>query len=899
MDEKNAKKVYLFEEGSAKMRDVLGGKGCNLAEMTNLGLPIPPGLIITCQACNEYNALGKKFPKGLMEDVRKALLVVEQKAGKKFGDAKNPLLVSVRSGAPVSMPGMMDTVLNLGLNEATLKALVAQAGNERFAYDAYRRFINMFGDVVLGMEHKKFEEILSGKKKAKGVKLDTELDAADLKEVASKYKALVEKETGKKFPEDPMVQLELAIMAVFNSWDTPRAITYRKLNRLRNDMGTAVNVQAMVFGNMGNDSGTGVAFTRNPSTGENNLYGEYLMNAQGEDVVAGIRTPKPLIQLGKEMPAIYKQFAEIAKKLEGHYKDMQDMEFTIEKGKLWMLQTRSGKRTAAAAVKVAVDMEKEGRISKEEAIMRVQPEHIDKLLHRQIDPKAKVSPVAKGLNASPGAAVGKAVFTADDAAKAGNGGNGEKVILVSVETTPEDIHGMAASQGILTSRGGMTSHAAVVARGMGIPCVAGCDKLKVDVSKKTATVEGTNVVIKEGDVLTIDGTDGRVIIGEVPLVDPELTGDFEELLKWADAVSRMHVRANADTPKNALDARKFGAKGIGLCRTERMFNDPDRLPIVQEMILAGTPDARKAALAKLKPMQKSDFKGILAAMDGLPVIIRLLDPPLHEFLPKLEDLLVEVTKMSFHKTDDRVFNEKKKILDKVRELSEFNPMLGHRGFRLAIKYPEIYEMQTAAVFEAAAELRKEGRNPVPEVMIPLVGNVNELAILRKLVKKTADEVIAKTGVKFNYMIGTMIEIPRACLTADEVAQEADFFSYGTNDLTQTTLGFSRDDAEAKFLQLYIKEGILSDNPFEVLDFDGVGKLVEMGVRLGRKVKPNLEIGVCGETGGEPRSIEFYHKAGLNYVSCSKFRVPIARLAAAQATIREKQAGKKKEGFGDS
>ena len=899
MDEKNAKKVYLFEEGSAKMRDVLGGKGCNLAEMTNLGLPIPPGLIITCQVCNEYNALGKKFPKGLMEDVRKALLVVEQKAGKKFGDAKNPLLVSVRSGAPVSMPGMMDTVLNLGLNEATLKALVAQAGNERFAYDAYRRFINMFGDVVLGMEHKKFEEILSGKKKAKGVKLDTELDAADLKEVASKYKALVEKETGKKFPEDPMVQLELAIMAVFNSWDTPRAITYRKLNRLRNDMGTAVNVQAMVFGNMGNDSGTGVAFTRNPSTGENKLYGEYLMNAQGEDVVAGIRTPKPLIQLGKEMPAIYKQFAEIAKKLEGHYKDMQDMEFTIEKGKLWMLQTRSGKRTAAAAVKVAVDMEKEGRISKEEAIMRVQPEHIDKLLHRQIDPKAKVSPVAKGLNASPGAAVGKAVFTADDAAKAGNGGNGEKVILVSVETTPEDIHGMAASQGILTSRGGMTSHAAVVARGMGIPCVAGCDKLKVDVSKKTATVEGTNVVIKEGDVLTIDGTDGRVIIGEVPLVDPELTGDFEELLKWADAVSRMHVRANADTPKNALDARKFGAKGIGLCRTERMFNDPDRLPIVQEMILAGTPDARKAALAKLKPMQKSDFKGILAAMDGLPVIIRLLDPPLHEFLPKLEDLLVEVTKMSFHKTDDRVFNEKKKILDKVRELSEFNPMLGHRGCRLAIKYPEIYEMQTAAVFEAAAELRKEGRNPVPEVMIPLVGNVNELAILRKLVKKTADEVIAKTGVKFNYMIGTMIEIPRACLTADEVAQEADFFSYGTNDLTQTTLGFSRDDAEAKFLQLYIKEGILSDNPFEVLDFDGVGKLVEMGVRLGRKVKPNLEIGVCGETGGEPRSIEFYHKAGLNYVSCSKFRVPIARLAAAQATIREKQAGKKKEGFGDS
>ena len=894
------KMVYLFSEGNARMRDTLGGKGCNLAEMTNLGLPIPPGFIITCQTCNEYNRLGKKFPAGVLDDVKKALLDVEAKTGKKFGDAKNPLLVSVRSGAPVSMPGMMDTVLNLGLNETTLKALIASTGNERFAYDAYRRFINMFGDVVLGLEHKTFEAILTAKKAEKGVGLDTDLDAADLKDVAMKYKAAVEKETGKKFPEDPMEQLELSIRAVFDSWNTPRAVTYRKINRIADNLGTAVNVQTMVFGNMGSDSGTGVAFTRDPSTGENKLYGEYLMNAQGEDVVAGIRTPKHLADLQKELPAIYKQFADFAKKLEDHYKDMQDMEFTIEKGKLWMLQTRSGKRTAAAAVKVAVDMVKEGKLTKEEAIMRVQPEHIDKLLHRQIDPKAKVSPVAKGLNASPGAAVGKAYFTADDAARMGiNGGKNEKVILVSVETTPEDIHGMNAAQGILTSRGGMTSHAAVVARGMGVPCVAGCDKLKVDVVKKTAKVDGTDVVIKEGDIVTIDGTDGRVIIGEVPLVDPEMTGDFEEILKWADAISRMHVRANADTPKNSLDARRFGAKGIGLCRTERMFNDPARLPIVQEMILANTLEERKGALAKLKVMQKDDFKGILEAMDGLPVIIRLLDPPLHEFLPKMDELIEEVTKMECKSQNDGEYKERKRILTKAKELAEFNPMLGHRGCRLAIKYPEIYEMQAAAIFEAATELKKAGKNPVAEVMIPLVGNVKELAKLKALVKKVADDVIKRSGVKFSYMIGTMIEVPRAALTADEIATEAEFFSYGTNDLTQTTLGFSRDDAESKFLQLYIKEGILPDNPFEVLDFNGVGKLVTMGVQLGRKTNPKLEVGVCGETGGEPRSIDFYHKAGFDYVSCSKFRVPIARLAAAQATIREKNAGKKKEAFGDS
>jgi len=881
------KRVYLFKEGKAEMKNTLGGKGANLAEMTNLGMPIPPGFTLTCETCNDYNAAGQKFPDGLMDDVKNAITEVEKETGKKFGDPENPLLFSVRSGAPISMPGMMDTVLNLGLNEKTLPGIIKKTGNERFGWDAYRRFVNMFGDVVLGVEHKNFEQILQAKKDEKGVKNDTELSAEDLKDVATKYKEMVEKETGKKFPEDPMEQLELGIRAVFNSWDVPRAKVYRKANGIPDDLGTAVNVQTMVFGNMGDDCGTGVAFTRDPATGEKALYGEYLINAQGEDVVAGIRTPEKLATLEQKMPEIYKQFADIAQKLEDHYKDMQDMEFTIEKNKLYMLQTRTGKRTAAAAVKIAVDLEKEGKVTKEEAIMRVLPEHIDKLLHRQIDPKAELKPIASGLNASPGAAVGKAYFTADDAAKAGKGGDGEKVILISVETTPEDIHGMIASEGVLTSRGGMTSHAAVVARGMGLPCVAGCELLKVDSIAKKATVNGTDVLIKEGDLVTIDGGSGKVMLGEAPLVDPELTPEFEQILSWADEASKMHVRANADTPKNALDARKFGARGIGLCRTERMFNDPERLPVVQEMILAEDEAGRLAALEKLKPMQKSDFLGILEAMDGFPVIVRLLDPPLHEFLPKLDDLLVEVTQLSYGKGDERVLAEKNRVLKKVRELYEFNPMLGFRGCRLAAKYPEIYEMQVTSLFEAAAELKKSGKNPKPKVMIPLIGNVSELAPLKKLVKETADKTLKEAGVELDYSIGTMIEIPRAALTADEVAKEAEFFSFGTNDLTQTTLGYSRDDVEAKFLNTYLEKGILAANPFEVLDFNGVGKLITTAVQLGRKTNPKLEIGVCGETGGEPKSIDFYHHAGLDYVSCSKFRVPIARLAGAQATIRQK------------
>ncbi|MFH1285420.1 MAG: pyruvate, phosphate dikinase [Candidatus Micrarchaeota archaeon] len=881
------KQIYLFEEGSAKMKSILGGKGANLAEMTTIGLPIPPGFTITTTMCKEYNKIGHKFPAGVLEGAREAMKSVETKTGKKFGDASNPLLVSVRSGAPVSMPGMMDTVLNLGLNDSTVKGLIALTNNERFGYDAYRRFMQMFGNVVLGVKHEQFEHALEEAKTKKGVKLDTDLDANDLQTVIASYKAIVKKELGKEFPSDVYEQLELAIRAVFDSWDTPRAVTYRKLHKISDDLGTAVNVQSMAFGNMGNDSGTGVAFTRNPSTGEKKLYGEYLMNAQGEDVVAGIRTPKPLAELEKESPEMYRQFAEIAKTLEKHYRDMQDMEFTIEKGKLYMLQTRSGKRTAAAAVKVAVDMVKEGVISKEEAIMRVEPEHIDKLLHRQFDPKAKVSVIAKGLPASPGAACGKAAFTADEAAARGK--NGEKVLLVSVETTPEDIHGMAASQGILTSRGGMTSHAAVVARGMGIPCVAGCETMKVDIIAKKATIG--DIVIKEGDVVTIEGSSGSVILGEVPMVDPTLTGDFEELLNWADSISRMSVRANADTPQNALSSREFGAKGIGLCRTERMFNAQDRLPIVQEMILAETKDERLVALGKLKVMQKSDFKAIFAAMDGLPVTIRFLDPPLHEFLPRLDELLVDVTKMSYEKSDDRVLADKQRILKKVRELSEFNPMLGHRGCRLGIAYPEIYEMQASAIFEAATELKKEGKDVQVEAMIPLVGNVRELKLLRTVVENVANRIIKEAGVTLPYTIGTMIEIPRAALTADQIAEVAEFFSFGTNDLTQTALGFSRDDAESKFLRLYLEKGILDSNPFEVLDREGVGKLVKMAVDLGRKTRPNMKIGVCGETGGEPSSIEFYHNAGLSYVSCSRFRVPIARLSAAQATLKEQAVAK--------
>ena len=874
---KTGKRVYLFEEGSSQMRPLLGGKGCELSEMTNIGMPVPPGFTITTEVCKEYLKAGK-MSKELEKDIFDALATIEEKTGKKFGDSGNPLLVSVRSGSSVSMPGMMDTILNLGLNEETIKGL--EKHDERFAWDAYRRFIQMFGNVVLEVPKPKFEKVFDSVKERYGRKTDTEVKPSELKEVVSEYKILIKNDTGTPFPSDPKQQLLMATEAVFRSWNNPRAITYRKIYKISDELGTAVNVVAMVFGNTGEDSGTGVAFTRSPSTGEKKLYGEFLTNAQGEDVVAGIRTPMPISEMKSKFPKIYGQFEEIAKKLEKHYRDMQDMEFTIEHGRLWMLQTRNGKRTAAAAVKAAVDMVKEGLISKEEAIMRVAPEQIDQMLHKQIDPKAKVNPIAKGLPASPGAAVGKLVFSADEAAELGKK---EKVILCAVETTPEDIHGMVASQGILTSRGGMTAHAAVVARGMGLPCIVGCEAAKIDTEKKIMTINGRK--FKQGDVVTIDGTTGNVIEGEVKTIEPKLTEEFEELLGWCDNASTMYVRANADTPYNAKSARDFGAKGIGLCRTERMFNDPERLPIVQEMILSENPEARENALAKLMPLQKKDFREILLAMDGLPVTIRLLDPPLHEFLPKLDELIFDSAKLAIEKTDQRLLEEKQHMLKKVRELSEFNPMLGHRGCRLGITYPEIYEMQVQAIFEAACELKKAGKNPIVEVMIPLVGNVNELRTLRKLVTRVADGTIKGSGTKFAYTVGTMIELPRACVTADEIAQEADFFSFGTNDLTQTTLGFSRDDAEAKFLQLYISDKIIDSNPFEVLDRNGVGKLVQMGVNLGRQTKKDLKIGVCGETGGEPSSIEFYYNAGLNYVSCSRYRVPIARLAAAQATIR--------------
>ncbi|MEM3455100.1 MAG: pyruvate, phosphate dikinase [Candidatus Micrarchaeia archaeon] len=874
------KEVYLFKEGSSKMRQILGGKGCELSEMTRIGLPVPPGIVITTEQCLIYQKT-KKISKDLENKIFKALSSVEKQVGKKFGDEKNPLLVSVRSGAPVSMPGMMDTILNLGLNDKTVIGF-AKNTNERTAYDAYRRLVQMFGEVVLGIKKEKFDKIFDSVKEEHGRKQDIELNVDELKEIISKYKHLVHQETGKEFPDDPRKQLIMAVEAVFNSWNNPRAITYRNLYNIPHDMGTAVVIQAMVFGNSGEKSGTGVAFTRNPSTGEKKLYGEYLINAQGEDVVAGIRTPQPIEKMKKELPQAYEQLERIAKLLEKHYREMQDMEFTIENGKLWMLQTRAGKRTAAAAVKIAVDMVKEKLITKEEAIMRVSPSQIDQLLHRQIDPSVKVNPIAKGLPASPGAATGKIVFTADEAAEKGKK---EKVILVAVETTPDDIHGMIASQGILTSRGGMTCHAAVVARGLGLPSVVGCEAAKVDIDKKTLTINGK--VFKEGDLITIDGSTGNVIEGEVKLVEPTISGEFNVFLNWCDSVARMKVRANADTPSAAKGARNFGAKGIGLCRTERMFNDPERLPFVQKMILSETAEERKKWLAKLKEFQVKDFYEIFLAMDGLPVTVRLLDPPLHEFLPKLEELLAEIAELSSKKVDERVIEEKQAMLKKVRELQEFNPMLGHRGSRLGITYPEIYEMQVSAIFEAVARLKKEKKNPIVEVMVPLIGNINELKILKPIIKKTADEILEREKVKLNYTIGTMIEIPRAALTADEIAQEAEFFSFGTNDLTQTTLGFSRDDAEAKFLQLYLNKGIYKSNPFEVIDY-GVGKLVDMAVKLGRSTRKNLKVGVCGETGGEPTSIKFYHDVGLDYVSCSQYRVPIARLACAQAAIADKK-----------
>lgn len=869
------KYVYFFgngkAEGDGKDKNLLGGKGAGLAEMTNLGIPVPPGFTITTEACIEYQK-NNGYPEGMWEQTLEALKKLEETVGKKFGDPTNPLLVSVRSGARVSMPGMMDTVLNLGLNDETVKGLAKISSNERFAYDSYRRFIQMFSDVVLGVEHHKFENALKKIKLEKKVELDTELDAESLKRLVNEYKKIVEEETGKPFPQDTMEQLKLAINAVFNSWNNQRAKTYRKLNKIPDDWGTAVNIVAMVFGNMGDDSGTGVAFTRNPSTGEKEFFGEFLINAQGEDVVAGIRNPEPIAKLKDVMPEVFAQLEEVYKKLELHYKDMQDIEFTVENKKLYMLQTRTGKRTAKAAVKIAYDMYKEGLIDKKTAVLRVLPEQVDQLLHPMIDPKEKYHAIAKGLPASPGAAVGKVVFNAEDAEK--KAAAGEAVILVRNETSPEDIGGMHAAAGILTATGGMTSHAAVVARGMGKCCVAGCGALKVDEKKKIITVG--NEVIKEGDYITINGSTGEVILGKVTLVQPELSGEFAELLSWADEFRTLGVRTNADTPHDSKVARDFGAEGIGLCRTEHMFFEGDRIDAVREMILAENEEGRRKALFKIKPYQKEDFIGIFKAMDGFPVTIRLLDPPLHEFIPHTDEDIQKVADATGVPFDV--------LKRKAEDLKEFNPMLGHRGCRLGITYPEIYEMQVYAIMEAACEVQKEGVKVFPEIMIPLVGHYKELEILRSMVDSVAKEVLNKYNSDVHYLVGTMIELPRAAITADEIAEYAEFFSFGTNDLTQTTLGVSRDDS-GKFLPEYVEKGIYKEDPFVSLDISGVGQLVEIGVTKGRKTRKDLKTGICGEHGGDPASIFFCQKVGLNYVSCSPYRVPVARLAAAHAAIK--------------
>lgn len=875
------KYVYLFQEGKASMRDLLGGKGANLCEMTNIGLPVPPGFTITTEACNGYYTNGENVPEGTWEQVWPALAEIEAATGKLFGDKLNPLLVSVRSGAKFSMPGMMDTVLNLGLNDDTVLALAANTQNERFAWDCYRRFVQMFGDVVLEVEHYVFEHILEIAKEKQGVKYDSELSPESLKWMVTEYKKKIERHTGKPFPMDPRVQLELAVLAVFRSWNNDRANFYRRINNIPNEIGTAVNVQSMVFGNMGTDSGTGVAFTRNPSTGESALYGEYLMNAQGEDVVAGIRTPNPIATLATENLEIYNQFVDISKRLEAHYRDMQDIEFTIERGKLYMLQTRNGKRTASASIRVAVELFHEGVITKEEAVMRIEPDQLDHLLHRRMDTDAQHQVLAKGLPASPGAASGRIVFSAEEAERLGNAG--EKIILVRTETTPDDIRGILAAQGILTSRGGMTSHAAVVSRHMGKPAVCGCDALKIDYAKGLVGIEG--VEYPQGTIISIDGSTGRVIKGEVSMVDPELSEGFKEFLGWADEISRLKVMANADSPTEALNARDFGAVGIGLTRTEHMFMDPERIPIVQEMILAQSLEEREVALTKLLPMQEEDFYGILKAMQGLPVTIRLLDPPLHEFLPHSEELVVEITKLRINNNDPATLRQKEILLSRVRALSELNPMLGHRGCRLGVSYPEITVMQARAIFQASARLIKEGFDIHPEVMIPLIMGKEEFLMMRKLVDDTAELVMKEQDVQIHYQVGTMIEVPRAALLADEIGEVADFFSFGTNDLTQMTMGLSRDDAQGKFLPVYLEKKLMKTDPFVVLDRAGVGKLIDMAVKLGRSTNPDLTLGICGEHGGEPNSVEFCHMVGLDYVSCSPFRVPIARLSAAQAAIR--------------
>ncbi|MBN2879020.1 MAG: pyruvate, phosphate dikinase [Clostridia bacterium] len=872
------KYVYMFSEGDASMKDILGGKGANLAEMTSLGLPVPQGFTVSTDACTRYYEDGKKIADDILEQIEDALKKAEKIVGKKLGDLENPFLVSVRSGARVSMPGMMDTVLNLGLNDIAVQGLAKLTENDRFAYDSYRRFIQMFSDVVMGLPKPEFEKIIDVMKEEKGVEHDTELDAEDMKEMVVRFKALYKSKLGVDFPQDPKDQLMKAIKAVFNSWDNPRAIIYRRMNNISSSWGTAVNVQAMVFGNMGNDSGTGVAFTRNPSTGEKLIYGEYLMNAQGEDVVAGIRTPQPISALQTENVEIYNQFMDIAEKLENHYRDMQDMEFTIEKGKLYMLQTRNGKRTAAAALKIAVDLVDEKMLTKEEAILKVGPGQLDSLLHPQFDIKAlkAAKVVGKGLPASPGAACGKVYFTAEDAVKAKN--KGEKVVLVRHETSPEDIEGMYASEGILTARGGMTSHAAVVARGMGVCCVAGCGDVKLNEEKKLFTLGGST--IKEGDYISLNGSTGDVYAEAIKTVEAEVTGDFAKLMGWADEIRTLKVRTNADTPRDAAQAVVFGAEGIGLCRTEHMFFDEDRIPAMREMIVSSNEEQRRAALNKLLPMQKADFKGIYEAMEGRPVTIRFLDPPLHEFLPHDEKDIKDLAKEMKMKFED--------LKHIIEGLHEFNPMLGHRGCRLSVTYPEIAEMQTTAVIEAALEVNAEkGLNIVPEIMIPLVGEVKELSYVKKVVTETADKIIAEAGSDLKYLVGTMIEIPRAALTADAIAKEAEFFSFGTNDLTQMTFGFSRDDA-GSFLEDYYAKGIFESDPFAHVDQTGVGQLMQIAAEKGRSVRPDLKLGICGEHGGDPDSVIFCHNIGLNYVSCSPFRVPIARLAAAHAAVMAKK-----------
>ena len=891
--------VYLFSEGNRDMRNLLGGKGANLAEMTKAGLPVPSGFTITTDACNAYTAAGNQFPEEMWEQTLEAMAEVEKTMGKGFGDAENPLLVSVRSGARVSMPGMMDTILNLGLNADTLKGLAKQTGNERFAYDAYRRFIQLFAKIVSRLDSEPFERVLDEyKAKTEGGR-DTDLSTAQLKEIAARFLKMYEDRAGHPFPTDPHEQLQRAISAVFHSWMGKRAIDYRNFHKLPHNWGTAVNVQTMVFGNMGDDCGTGVAFTRDPSTGENVLYGEYLQNAQGEDVVAGIRTPKKIALLAEDMPAVYKQFVETAALLERHYREMQDLEFTVEKGRLWMLQTRSGKRTAASAVKIAVDMVSEGLITKNEALLRVEPLQINQLLLPRFDTRSKEEAetqgalLAKGLNASPGAATGKVAFNADLAEEWGMAG--EPVILARPETSPDDVHGMLASRGVLTQHGGATSHAAVVARGLGLPCVAGCEDIHIDVEGGKLEVQGRELA--EGDFISLDGTTGEVFAGVISTVEPNFDEELElkTLLEWADKVRTLEVWANADYPRDALRARGFGAEGIGLCRTEHMFFEEDRLPIVQKMILSNSASERQGYLSQLLPVQREDFEGIFRAMDGYPVIIRLIDPPLHEFLPKYDELSEELADLKIKLLKSQTLAEVNDLIDEINEkatlrkavegMREMNPMLGLRGIRLGLMMPELIQMQVRAIIEAACNVAAEGVDVHPEIMIPLTGHVNELKEAQKLLLPVAEEVMQEKGRKVDYQFGTMIEVPRAAITADQVAEVAEFFSFGTNDLTQTTYGYSRDDAEEKFLLRYVENKILPVNPFQTLDQEGVGFLVQMAVEKGRSTRPELHVGICGEHGGDPDSIEFCHGVGLNYVSCSPFRVPVARLAAAHAALK--------------